>query len=237
VVTGIEELDQDEVDKISVGWELVPGEYVFIEVSDTGSGMNKDVQSQIFDPFYSTKATGRGLGLAAVLGIVRGHAGAIRIYSKPEQGTTFKVMFPAMDRPVEDRSAERADADEWRGQGTILVVDDEPAVRETARMVLEECGFDTLLACDGREALDVFAAKGDSVDAVLLDMTMPHLDGRETYTELRRMRADVRVILSSGYDERDATDQFGAGGLAGFVKKPYDIDDLIAVIRKALETD
>ncbi len=237
VTTGQQVLDGAALEHIDLGWEPAPGRFVFVEVSDTGAGMNRDTQSQIFDPFFSTKATGRGLGLAAVLGIVRGHQGAIRISSKPGRGTTFKVLLPASEQPPQQETEDETSTSQWRGQGCILVVDDEAAVRETTRLVLEECGFEAMLAADGLEAIEILARHKGDICAVLLDMSMPQMSGRETYSELRKLCPEMPVILTSGYHEQDAMTDFDADGLAGFVQKPYDIDDLIAVVQRVLGHD
>jgi len=235
VTTGTQDLDEKTLEAIDLGWEPEAGRYVFVEVTDNGVGMSHDTQAQIFDPFFSTKSTGRGLGLAAVLGIVRGHGGAIRISSRPGRGTTFKVFLPAVKPEEEPSSDDDASTDEWRGKGLILVVDDEEAVRETTRFVLEECGFEVALAAGGEKAIEILSERRDNVSAVLLDMSMPQMSGRETHFELRRISPTTPVILTSGYHERDAVDQFGADDLAAFLQKPYDVDELIAVIRRVLE--
>ncbi len=215
---------------------LREGDYVFMEVSDSGIGMSADTQSKIFDPFYTTKFPGRGLGLAAVLGILRGHRGAIKVYSEVGKGSTFKVLLPCREQtsaaldvgpppgaPVTPRSA-----------AIILVADDEPAVRHVARRVLEKLGFQVITADDGRAAIDLFNRNQAAVSAVLLDMTMPGPSGEDVFRELRRVKPDVRVVLTSGYNEQEATSRFVGTGLAGFLQKPWRPSDLEAAMSRAI---
>jgi len=170
-----------------------------------------------------------------VLGIVRGHRGAIKVYSEPGRGTTFKVLLPAA-RDAPEEAPETADpAHDWRGEGTVLVVDDEETVRVLAARMLERMGFSVLAAVDGAQAVEVYRARHAEIVAVLLDMTMPHMDGEEACRELRRIDPDVRVVLSSGYNESEATTRFKGMGLSGFIQKPYRSEDLLAVMRVALE--
>jgi CheY-like chemotaxis protein len=231
VCTGARDCSREYLSGTHLDEEQPEGLYVWVEVSDTGCGMDAQTQARIFDPFFSTKFTGRGLGLAAVLGIVRGHRGALKVYSEPDKGTTMRILLPAAasEAPGETAPAPAA----WRGAGTVLLVDDEETVRATGRHMLERLGFDVLTANDGREALQVYAAHADEIALVLLDLTMPHLDGEETFRELRRLYPGVRVVMSSGYSESDITARFAGKGLAGFVQKPYDLATLQERLRAA----
>ncbi len=235
ITTGVMECDRAYLeDTIPCGYTAEEGRYVFLEVNDTGCGMDKATLTKLFDPFFTTKKTGRGLGLASVLGIVRGHRGAIRLYSEVRRGTSFKILFPAADGPADDLSLRTESPAPWRGHGTVLVVDDEEVVRITARRVLEHFGFTVLTSVDGLEAVATFRQHAEEIVLVLLDMTMPHLSGEETFRELRRIRGNVLVLLTSGYNEQESTQSFSGKGLAGFIQKPYRPVDLLAKIREIL---
>ena len=235
ITTGTMECDSDYLSETFLDENLTEGTYVFMEISDTGHGMDKETQAKIFDPFFTTKPTGRGLGMAAVLGIVRGHNGAIKLYSEPGKGTTFKVLFPMSDKQYTEKTLLPTALIDWKASGTILVVDDEETVLDLAETILSDFGFTVLTAPDGREGLKVFRENPDRIDLVILDMTMPHMGGVETFREMRRAKKDVKVILSSGFSEEDATTQFNGKGLMGFIQKPYLPVALIDKVKEALE--
>jgi two-component system, cell cycle sensor histidine kinase and response regulator CckA len=223
--TGWRTCDREYLAETWLNDELPAGRYVFLEVSDTGCGMEPSTVERIFEPFFTTKFTGRGLGMAAILGIVRGHKGAIKVYTEPGNGSSFKVYFPASERAADEASPHSADL-LWRGKGTVLLVDDEETVRAVGTEMLGELGFQVLTAADGVEALQLYRARGREIAIVLMDLNMPHLNGEETFHELRRIDPQVRVLLSSGFSEQEVTRKFLGQGLAGFVQKPYTLDIL-----------
>ena len=234
LTTGAMYCDSAYLSETYLDENLPEGLYVYLEVADNGAGMSEETRARVFEPFFTTKFTGRGLGLAAVLGIVRGHHGALKIYSEQGVGSTFKALFPATDLPASMAESPEAQALEWRGGGVVLVVDDEETARGLAVHMLERMGFEVLAAADGREGVEIFRANKANIRLVLLDMTMPHMDGEETFRELRRIRIDVRVVLTSGYNEQTATSRFAGKGLAAFIQKPYRFEELRAVVRNVL---
>jgi CheY-like chemotaxis protein len=210
------------------------GEYVFLEISDNGIGMDKATQEKIFDPFFTTKFKGHGLGMAAVLGIIRGHKGAIKVYSELGQGTTIKVLFPA-EKTIKPKeiSLETSKQAELGGK-TVLVVDDEQTVREVIRDMLKSHDMKVIEAANGREGIEIYREHGDSIFLVLLDTTMPEMNGDEVFKQLRQMNPDAKVILISGYNEQDATSFFVGKGLAGFIQKPFTLEKLIEKLNELL---
>jgi PAS domain S-box-containing protein len=210
-------------------------DYIYLEVSDSGVGMDVATCGKIFDPFFTTKFTGRGLGLAAVLGIVRGHQGAIKVSSEVDHGTSFKVLFPATgERSARPPAEPKNNQFSFRGSGLILVVDDEEMVRGVAQLSLETVGYEVVTAEDGEAALEIFRREGARIDAVLLDMTMPKMGGEEAFLEIRRLRPETRVILSSGFNEEESVDRFLGKGPDGFLQKPFQPQELIRAVRQLL---
>ncbi|MDR3670363.1 MAG: PAS domain S-box protein, partial [Holophaga sp.] len=231
------DLDQKAIDRLCEGQPVHPGPHVSLEVSDNGSGMSPEVLKKIFDPFFTTKFTGRGLGLAAIHGIVRNHQGCILVSSEPGRGSTFQLLFPAAQGPVPraapDAMLPRPPAG-GNGEGTVLVVDDEDEMRSVVVTALGRAGFQTLQARDGREALGLFLANRDRIRLILMDLTMPIMDGEEACRELQRTGASVPVILCSGFHEMEALRRFGGLGLAGFLQKPFGLGPLIDRVQKLL---
>ncbi len=224
---GATRCDEEYLRKTELHDGLPPGLYVHLEVTDTGGGMDAKTRSRIFEPFFSTKFTGRGLGLAAALGIVRAHKGALKVYSEPGKGTTFKILFPALEDAVEGRRTDGSSSPaDWRGKGTILLVDDEESLIALGARMLEHLGFTVMTAADGLQAVDLYRERGKEIDLVLMDLTMPHMDGAEAFGELRRLNPDVRVVLASGYSHEDVVSRFAGKGLAGVLQKPYTLAKL-----------
>jgi two-component system cell cycle sensor histidine kinase/response regulator CckA len=232
VATGVQDIDAAFAASFCSGEGLAPGPYVFVEVCDTGCGMDDATQAKIFDPFFTTKFAGRGLGLAAVLGIVRAHNGAIKVHSSPGQGSTFKVFFPASLAAA--ASVAPPSQISYRGRGLVLVIDDDAGARQTFRRMLECFGFTVQEAADGLEGCTMFAARPEQFALVVVDMTMPNLSGEETFRELRRAHDRVPVILTSGYNEVEATRHFTAQGLAGFLEKPFTLENLARKLQAIL---
>jgi len=235
VRTGMRECDIAYLADTYLADQLPAGTYATLEVTDSGEGMDDVTRARLFDPFFTTKFTGRGLGLSAVLGIVRAHGGAIKVSSKKGAGTTVEVLLPAADLEAGSLPTDwTSESAAWNGSGTILLVDDEESVLTVRRRMLEKMGFEVLPASDGREALDIFTRAVDSIDCVIMDLTMPQLDGEQAFKEMRRICSNVKVVLSSGYSEQDVNQRFLSEGLAGFIPKPYAYLDLQRVLLKIL---
>ncbi len=212
---------------------LRPGEYVCLEVRDNGCGMDDATKAKVFDPFFSTKFSGRGLGLAAVSGIVRGHKGAIAVTTAPGRGSSFTVLFPAAGRPSDEPQVRPASAG-LRGSGVVLVVDDERFVLEMAKRALESRGYTVLMADSGPAAIDVLKRHPGDIALVVLDLSMPNMSGEEALPELRKIRPDVKVLVSSGYSEAETLTLFRGQRVSGFIQKPYTAVGLADGIRVCL---
>jgi PAS domain S-box-containing protein len=235
--TGIAMYTQKDLTESRLPNKPSAGRYVFLEVTDTGCGMDADTCDKLFDPFFTTKFTGRGLGMSAVLGIVRGHQGAIFVRSKDGAGTTIRVLFPALDTSAATikETNQNRNGDKWQGRGTILLVDDEHIVQTVAKTILERLGFDVLLASDGIEAVEIFHQRGHEIDCVLLDLSMPRMDGEQTLVALRKINQTVPVILSSGYAEAEIEERFKIQGISAFIQKPYQVNALKQTIQDVLK--
>jgi len=214
-----------------------PGQYALLEITDTGAGMDEATLQNIFEPFFSTKGTGRGLGLAGVLGIVRGHRGAVQVESQPGRGTAFRVLLPAAQGKRPPEPAPRATPSRRQAGGLVLVVEDEPAVRSVAELALESAGFAVIAVEDGPAALAAARERGGEIAAVLLDMTMPRMSGAETFRALRELRPELPVVLTSGYEAGDAVRTLSGDGAVRFVQKPWHPSELTAAVRAVLGGD
>jgi two-component system cell cycle sensor histidine kinase/response regulator CckA len=235
ISTSLLKADRKFLAETILGADLKEGTYVCLEVSDTGCGMAPETLKHIFDPFFTTKFLGRGLGLAAVLGIVRTHSGAVHVSSEPGKGTTFRLLLPAATGQAEPEARLSSADESWLGEGSLLVVDDEASVRAVTAGILERKGFTVHLASDGRDGADRFAAAPDQFRAVLLDLTMPRLNGEETLREIRRLRPRIPVLLMSGFNSHEAENRFAGLGLNGFLQKPFGGDDLLQAVRAMLK--
>ncbi|MBD3167260.1 PAS domain S-box protein, partial [bacterium] len=233
ISTSAMELNREEI-KTRFGEDSLPeGRYVHLEVRDTGCGMSEATLRRIFDPFFTTRFTGRGLGLSAVQGIVRGHHGALKVSSQPGEGTTFEIILPALEESESPHQqtthpVARASSDP---NGTVLLVDDDEAVRIVGSRMLRKLGYEVLTARDGREAVDLYRSGKNRISCVLLDLTMPVMDGEEAFNALRGIDPEVSVVLSSGFNEQEIHNRFAGRKVAGFVQKPYKMKALENVLQ------
>ena len=234
ITTGATHCDQERLIMIDDREQLAEGWYATLEVRDTGHGMDANTRHKMFDPFFTTRFTGRGLGMAAVLGIVRSHKGSITVDSEIGRGTTITILLPAADQAAQQRTQPQAVAAPDFSGVTVLLVDDEQHVRAITEKMLRWLGIEVLTANDGRDALRIFREQGSQIDCVILDLTMPHMDGEQTFRELRHLDETVKVIISSGHDEHEVVQRFLGQGLAGFIHKPYKLAALKRAIIEVL---
>jgi len=234
VKTGIAKVSQDYLSETYLSQDLPEGEYVFMEVTDAGLGMSPETQAKIFDPFFTTKFAGRGLGLAAVLGITRGHKGALKIESKLGEGTTFRFLLPKSEgKPVNETDI---NIDEnWQGSGTVLVVDDEENVRNMTAQMLDMLGYKVIAAKDGLQGMEIFKAHFQEIDLVLLDLTMPKMDGHELFREIQKIKPGSPTILMSGYNEDSTVEILRGKTRSAFLHKPFDFTDLRNKLKATIE--
>ncbi|MDJ0762905.1 MAG: PAS domain S-box protein [Myxococcota bacterium] len=237
ITTRVKKCDVDFLSSALLGEALSEGTYVSLEVTDTGCGLDEATAGKIFDPFFTTKFMGRGLGLSAVMGIVRSHQGALKVTSRPAKGTTFEVLFPVLEGEMADPPAKelrRASPPAFGAGKTILLIDDEEVVQTTVSLILKEAGFDVLTAGDGMSGIELLHAHQDDIACVLLDLTMPRMDGKKTYREIRKINETIPVLLTSGYNEHEIAPTFDGQGLAGFIQKPYQIERLYEKLQQIL---
>jgi PAS domain S-box-containing protein len=238
--TGVQECTEAYLQKSRLDEKLLPGLFVYLEVSDTGSGMDANTQQHMFDPFFTTKAVGRGLSMPAISGIVRGHKGGILVDSVKGQGTSIRLLFP-ISTSASESAPRKAASGEMREEscpmpnhGTVLIVDDEEMIRKVCRAMVEHLGFSVLTAEDGIKAVEIFQARSSEISCVLLDLSMPKKDGLATYEDIIRIKPDAKVILSTGFHEVEASSRFSAKGLAGFIQKPYRLATLRSTLHNIM---
>ncbi|MEI7816575.1 MAG: PAS domain S-box protein, partial [Desulfuromonadales bacterium] len=236
--TGIGDFDQLFLNKSSLDEKTVAGRYVWLMVSDNGCGMDGETLRKLFDPFFTTKFTGRGLGMSAVLGIIRAHKGAFLVESAPESGTTIKVLFPTADIQTAAVEIDNKDVSaQYKLIGRslkVLVVDDEDMVRDVSTSMFDELGFETLVAASGEEALGIFRKESNCIDVVLLDQVMPNMDGVTVFKELRKVQPGIKVLLASGFSQQEVSERFKGLGLTGFIQKPYTLESLTTELKRIL---
>jgi signal transduction histidine kinase len=241
LATGVQECDQAFLNASLLEEKPGAGLYVFLEVSDSGCGMSEETLKRLFDPFFTTKFTGRGLGMSAVLGVMKTHSGALYVESCQGIGTTFRALFPAAGSqppsPVYlDEVAVPAQvvAAEKTMSGLVLVVDDERSVLRVCTKMVSLCGFSVITACDGLDAVAKFREHADEITFVLMDLTMPNMDGLTAMAELHRIRPGTMVILASGFNENELGDRVTGYPHSGFIRKPYNMSALDAEIRRVM---
>jgi CheY-like chemotaxis protein/two-component sensor histidine kinase len=233
ISTGVMDADRDYLRSIYIPGDVRPGRYCYLEVRDSGSGMSAETLARIFDPFFTTKFTGKGLGLAAVLGIVRGHKGTIKVESAPGEGTTFRLLLPASGDVAERAAMQPGANNQWRGQGLVLVVDDEDSVRYVTGRALKMIGFDVVEATDGQAGLEIYQERHSEIDCILMDLTMPRMNGETAARHMKSVDPSVPIVLMSGFDEGEMATRFYDAGMAGFVQKPFEIRTLWEAMRQA----
>ncbi|HJV21931.1 MAG TPA: response regulator [Holophagaceae bacterium] len=230
--TGVKSMDAAAIAGLKAAEAMVPGRFLWLEVEDEGTGMDEATQTRVFDPFFTTKFTGRGLGLAAMQGIVRGHQGGVSLQSTPGQGTRFRVYFPALEGSLPEAALVETQRAKFRGEGLVLVVDDEPAIRDMGRTLLERVGFQVILAADGFEALDLYRVHHGELALVLMDVVMPRMGGVEAFRRMRDLDAEVPVLMVSGYGQEDILADLEARGDAGFLPKPFSRQALMDAVAR-----
>jgi len=233
--TGVADCGRRELDEIGLDSELPEGPYATLEVRDDGGGMSEAVRRRMFDPFFTTKRSGRGLGLSAVLGIVRAHRGGLRVDSRPQRGTRIRVYLPAASEAAPLPRPRPSRGQPWRGEGLALVADDEEVVRRVACRTLQGAGFRVLEASDGKRALELFRERADEIVLVVADVTMPEMGGAELLRELRALRPELPAVLTSGYEQEDVAACLPSRDRIRFLHKPWRASELVAVLRELCE--
>jgi signal transduction histidine kinase/CheY-like chemotaxis protein len=219
-------------EKDYLGAVIAPAEYICLEVTDNGSGMDEETKRRIFEPFYTTKFTGRGLGMAAVLGIITGHKGALQLHSQQGHGSTFKVFLPPVRTGRRSESMQSVEPYQWRGNGKVLLVEDEEHVMSVASEMLQELGFTVIEAKNGSEALSRFQKNFGDITVVLTDIDMPVMDGYTLFRELKTLKPELPIIIATGFGDIDVSSRIGREEIAGLASKPYSLDQLRDVMSR-----
>jgi signal transduction histidine kinase/CheY-like chemotaxis protein len=224
---------QSEMDYF--GNAIPPGVYLLLEVTDSGCGMDDETMHRIFEPFYTTKFTGRGLGMSAVHGIITAHRGSLQLVSHPGEGTTFKIYIPAQSSiAAAEEAVSQAAEKPWKGSGTILLAEDEVQVTVIVKAMLEELGFRVITASNGREALELYQNNAADITLVVADIGMPIMNGYEMFRELKRLDPELPIIISSGFGDKEVTDTLSRDAIAGMLSKPYNFDLLKTVLKSVV---
>jgi len=210
-----------------------PGRYVSLAVADTGRGISAEDRPKVFDPFFTTKRKGHGLGLATVMGIIRGHKGALMLESEPGRGSLFTILLPICEDMAAAQAAQ-ADAESWQGSGTVILAEDNELVLGASRSLLEHMGFDVVTAHAGNQALEIFKRDPDQAVLVMLDIKMPNLNGIDALYAIRAVRPNVPILMASGYLDEDTLAEIAESGGVSFIHKPYELDTLRARIAQLL---
>jgi signal transduction histidine kinase/CheY-like chemotaxis protein len=234
VSLAIAEIKAGKSAKDHLGNAIPPGQYVCLEVTDNGCGMDDETKLRIFEPFYTTKFTGRGLGMSAVLGIINTHGGRMQLVSKPGQGTTFKVYLPAIISEYDEMRL-TAPSEPWRGSGTILLAEDEEQIRMVAKELLQIIGFTVIEASNGKEALELYQKHVPDISLVITDMGMPNMNGYELFHELKKLNTNLPIVISSGFGDVAVSSHIAPEDIAGIISKPYTFDLLREVLKGVVE--
>ncbi len=230
------EFKAEQSEKDHLGYTIPAGRYICFEVTDNGCGMDDDTRRKIFEPFYTTKFTGRGLGMSAVLGIIKAHSGALQFESRLGHGTTFRIYLPVRISKNESEEAQQINASApWQGSGTILLAEDEVQVRYISIALLKKLGFNVIDAANGKEALELYQQNAADITLVITDMGMPVMNGYELFNKLKQLDPQLPIIISSGFGEGDIVSKIPHEAIAGMINKPYNFEQLREVLRGIVE--
>ena len=230
-IVGAEDSEKDHLGRI-----IPAGQYVCLEVTDNGCGMDDETKQRVFEPFYTTKFTGRGLGMSAVLGIITAHKGALQLFSHTEKGTSFKVYLPVQSSDsAEGNLLQHVSLMQWQGSGMVLLVEDEPQISVVAKSLIKALGFSIIEAANGTEALKLYQENAEQITMVITDIGMPIMDGYELFNKLKERDPELPIIISSGFGDTIVSSRIAAGTAAGFLNKPYSLDQLREMLKRVAE--